>query len=416
MDMIIPMALAIPVLIGLSAMTSATETAVTAASEARVRQLARRGDRRATVLAHLLEDKERLIGALLVANNVFNIAGASLATSVFLKLTGEIGVAIATFVMTVMVVVFAEVLPKTYAIRNADRLALFMSSTVAGLVRLVAPVSRMLKAVVQAVLDIVGAGGKGLASAAAAEDLRAKIAELRSLAPKYRHRAEMLRGVMDLDRLTVDDVMTHRTEITALNGDLGVTEARAAMANVQFSRCPVWQGDHDRIVGVLHARDLLQAPEDARITDVMREATFVPETVRLDRQLVAFQEAHTHMALVVDEHGTLRGLVTLEDLIEEIVGEILDESDLPLELPKPAADGTLDVRGQASPRDINRIMDWDLPETEPTVAALITRVAGRIPEVDTEITLGRHLAVVVQRKGYRIVRVRIAPATFQQEN
>ncbi|MCB1970406.1 MAG: DUF21 domain-containing protein [Geminicoccaceae bacterium] len=407
--MLLVTAAAIPILILCSAMTSASETAVTALSEARIRQMAREGNRRAVILASLLDDKERLIGVLLIANNIFNILSASLATNVFLHLTGEVGVAIATVIMTVLVVVFAEVLPKTYAIRDSEKFALTMAPSLRALVILLEPPSAVLKRIVRAILRLFGDRESSFGGHQAMDELRARIAELRGYSSRFRQRSQMLRGVMDLERMTIGEIMTHRSMMTTFDGDRLVGEAKSEINDSRFSRFPLWQGDRDRITGLLHVRDLLAADPASRLADHMREVTFVPETARLESQLAAFQASHSHLAMVVDEHGTLKGLVTLEDVMEEIVGEILDERDMPTPLPEPDAGGALTVEGRVAPRDINRHMDWDLPEDEPTMAALLTDRIGRIPGTGHRTELGRHTVTVLERRGHRLTRLRIDP-------
>ena len=399
-------AASIPVLIVCSAMTSATETAVTAVSDARIRQLAQDGNRRARRLALLLEDRERLIGVLLIANNIFNILGSALATDLFLQMIGNAGVAVATLVMTVMLVIFAEVLPKTYAIRSCETLALRMAPVLHVLVLLLAPVSAVLKRIVRFILALFGIGDT-TGDQPVMDELRARIIELRGYSMRDRQRSQMLRGVLDLGRVTVEEIMTHRSSMVSFDAKRTIADALSEIGAARFSRFPLWIGDPDHVVGVLHARDLLEADRSRTLADHMRPATFIPRNVRLERQLEAFQRTRTHMALVVDEHGTIKGLVTLEDVVEEIVGDIFDERDMPADLPAVAADGSLTIDGRVAPRDINRHLDWLLPETEPTLAAILTDHAGRIPAEGEVLVIGRHRITVVKRRGHKLATLRV---------
>ncbi|MCB2053776.1 MAG: DUF21 domain-containing protein, partial [Geminicoccaceae bacterium] len=344
------------------------------------------------------------------ANNIFNILGAALATDLFLQFTGEAGVLLATAVMTVLVVIFAEVLPKTYAIRDADRFALLMAPAAFALVRVLGPVSRLLRTIVHMVLALVQKERQGSDAGAAVDELRARIWGLRDAGHLGRWRRQMLRGVLDLDTVLVRDVMTYRRDVVGLDVDSTVGEARAVVRASRYSRLPLWQGDKDEVVGVLHIRDVIGEPDDRPLRALMRPPWFVPETAALDRHLAACQTSRNHLAFVVDEHGTFMGLVTLEDILEEIVGEIIDERDRPVAMPEPAEDGSLTVTGRTPPRDLNRRMEWDLPEGSPTLSALLIESQGRIPEEGERIRLGAYNVDVVARRGHRLASLRITPA------
>ncbi|MCB1833222.1 MAG: CBS domain-containing protein, partial [Geminicoccaceae bacterium] len=233
------------------------------------------------------------------------------------------------------------------------------------------------------------------------------IIELRGYSMRDRQRSQMLRGVLDLGRVTVEEIMTHRSSMVSFDAERTIADALSEIGAARFSRFPLWIGDPDHVVGVLHARDLLEADRSRTLADHMRPATFIPRNVRLERQLEAFQRTRTHMALVVDEHGTIKGLVTLEDVVEEIVGDIFDERDMPVDLPAIAADGSLTIDGRVAPRDINRHLDWLLPETEPTLAAILTDHAGRIPAEGETLVIGRHRITVVKRRGHKLATLRV---------
>ncbi|MCB1471632.1 MAG: HlyC/CorC family transporter, partial [Rhodobiaceae bacterium] len=350
---IILTSLAILTLIVLSAFFSGSETALTAASRARMHALEHRGEARARAVNRLLDSRERLIGSLLLGNNLVNILASALATSLFLGLFGEAGVALATLVMTVLVLVFAEVLPKTYAINNADRMALFVAPLLRWLVRIFGPVTLTIEAIVRLILRLLGANvERRIDEAAAHEEIRGAIdlhAREGAVVREHRH---MLGGVLDLNDLEVSDVMVHRTNIEALNADDAPDKLVAQALAGAYSRLPLWRDTADNIVGVLHVKTLLRAIQAAGgktdALDVVALATapwFVPDTTSLQDQLSAFLKRKAHFAIVVDEYGEVMGLITLEDILEEIVGDISDEHDIDVAGVLPQPDGSVKVDG-----------------------------------------------------------------------
>ncbi|CAE7205170.1 yfjD [Symbiodinium microadriaticum] len=352
--------------------------------------LENRGNKRARLVSRLVNDNERLLGAILLGNNLVNILASALATSLFLSLFGDAGVAYATLVMTALVVVFAEVLPKTFAISNADRVALIVSPVIGALVKIFGPIILLVQAIVGATLKLLGLGLNGDSSGAIDEirgaiDLHHKEGRVKK---GYR---DMLGSILDLRDVEVDEVMVHRRNIIALDADAPPTEILAAILESPYTRIPLYRGSSDNIVGILHAKDLLRAVAgngavgELRATDILDLAAdpwFVPETTSLAEQLTAFQQKQAHMALVVDEYGELMGLVTLEDIIEEIVGDISDEHDEVVVGVRPQAGGIVNVDGAVTIRDLNRALDWNLPDEEAnTIAGLVIHEARTIPNV-----------------------------------
>lgn len=394
-------AISIIVLLACSATTSATETAITAASPSNIAARARAGEPAAKRLDVLLANREDTIGALLLANNIFNILGAALATDLFLKLVGEAGVALATLVMTVLVVIFAEVLPKTYAIRDPESFALRMSWPATGLVQAARPVSFVLSRIVWAALRLLRADASTIASVSSADQLRATLASLQGDKVLGDQRRKMLQGVLDLDRAKIDAAMTHRSRMATLDADLKLADVTGKLQESPYSRIPLWREREENIVGFLHVRDLIGVSPHTKLSEVMHRAWFVPDTTSLQKQLEAFSERRAHMAIVVDEYGDLQGLVTLEDILEEIVGDIHDERD---RLSKPIARDTLGnatVPGHLSLNEVNRLMEWDLPvESAATLAGLVVEAEQRIVEVGETINVGNHrIEVLDQRRG-----------------
>jgi Mg2+/Co2+ transporter CorB len=401
-----------------SAFFSGSETALTAASRAKMHALEEGGSKRARTVNRLLQIRERFIGAILLGNNLANIAASALATSLFLNLFGEEGVVYATLVMTAIVVLFAEVLPKTYAIVNADRMALFVAPAVRLLVAVLAPVTAAMQWVVRHTLRLFGASIADDAEVLSAhEELRGAIDLYHKAGGMVKLTRDMLGGVLDLRELTVSDIMVHRTKMDAIDAELPTGAIIDAALKSPHTRLPLWRGEREEIVGVLHAKTLLRALREARgdtsKIDILALAAppwFVPDTTTLKDQLNAFLKKKAHFAIVVDEYGEVMGLVTLEDIIEEIVGEISDETDVAATLARPQADGSLIVDGGVPIRDVNRLMDWDLPDEEATtIAGLVIHEAQTIPNPGQAFTFHGYRFEVLRRQRNRLTSLRVTP-------
>ena len=401
-----------------SAFFSGSETALTAASRARMHALEQDGNARAHIVTRLLLTRERLIGALLLGNNLVNIAASALATSLFLAIFGEAGVVYATIVMTVIVVVFAEVMPKTVAITNPDRVALVVAPVVRVLVFVFAPITATIQALVRLILRAFGAEVREDAELFSAHDeLRGAIELHHKEGGVKKLDRDMLGGVLDLRELTVSDIMVHRTNMDTLDAELPTEEIVDAALKSAHTRLPLWRGEREQIVGILHAKTLLralrQARDDVSKLDIMALATapwFVPDTTTLKAQLSAFLKRKSHFAIVVDEYGEVMGLVTLEDIIEEIVGEITDETDIAAALANPQPDGSLVVDGSVPIRDVNRLMDWDIPDEEATtIAGVVIFEAQTIPNPGQAFTFHGFRYEVLKRQRNRITTLRVTP-------
>ncbi|MEW5684376.1 MAG: HlyC/CorC family transporter [Pseudomonadota bacterium] len=407
------------VLLTLSALLSASETSMTAASRGRLHQLEREGDRPARRINRLLTNQETMIGAILLANNVINIGASALTTSVLsAAFPGPVGALLATAIMTVLVVVFSEILPKTLAIARADDVARGLSIPTYWTVRIFGPLADGAQWIVRQTLRPFGIRlDAGTDVLAAHEEIRGAVEYHHSEGLVETRDRYMLGGVLDLAEMDVSEVMVHRRSMQTVDGGLSPREIVADVLASQHSRVPVYAGEPENVVGVLHAKDLLQAIADADghigavdIRSILREPWFIPETTSLKDQLAAFLKRQNHFALVVDEYGALQGLITLEDILEEIVGEIEDEHDVVAPGVKPAADGSVLVEGSVTIRELNRAMNWNLPDDEAvTVAGLLIHEAQSIPEVGQTFTFHRHRFRVEARKGARVTSLRIEP-------
>jgi Mg2+/Co2+ transporter CorB len=404
----------------LSFVFAGSETALMAFSRARMLRLEKKGNRSAGIVNRLFEARERLIGALLLGNNAVNILASSLATSVFLVWFGDVGVIYATVAMTVLVVVFAEVLPKTVAVNDPDRIALLAARPMQIVMRLLGPVLAAIEALVRGILRLVGSRvGDDLPILSAHEELRGAVDLLHHEGNVEKGDRDMFGGLLDLRDLTVSDVMIHRTEMITIDVDDPAEDVVKAVLAAPVTRVPLWRESAENIIGILHAKDLLRAIQAVGgdlskidIPAIARPPWFVPDIRPLSDQLRAFRRRKTHFALVVDEYGEVMGLVTLEDILEEIVGDISDEHDLVVTGARPQPDGSVIVDGAVPIRDLNRLMDWSLPDEEATtIAGLVIHEARTIPEVGQSFTFHGFRFRVLQKERNRITSLQVTPLT-----
>ena len=423
-------AIGVVCLLVLSAFFSGSETALTGASRARLRRRADDGARSAKLALKLTDDSESLIGAILLGNNLVNILATSLATSLLLGVFGESGVLIATAVMTVLVLVFAEVLPKTYAISRPETAAETVAAPVAVVVRLFSPVVRLVRAIVGAALSLIGVRTDPDAHILAAqEEIRGAIDLHHSEGAVEREARDRLLGALELDDRGVDQVMMHRRNIFMIDADEKPEAILDACLKSPYTRIPLYKDDPENIVGVIHAKDLLRAINamlrgpsgsldrlaEFDVMTVVMEPWFVPDTTSLADQLRAFLARRSHFALVVDEYGALQGLITLEDILEEIVGEIADEHDMEVEGVNKLPDGSWDVVGTTTIRDLNRLNDWSLPEEEATtIAGLVIHEAQTIPTAGQIFIFHGFRFEILERQRHQITRAQIETAASRR--
>jgi len=416
----------IVVLLLLSAFFSGSETALTAASRGKLRSQADKGSPGAVRALRITEDTERLIGSVLLGNNLVNILAASMATALFTKVFGESGVAWATLVMTLLVLVFAEVLPKTYAITNSETAAARVSGPISMVVFVFAPIVTAVRALVRGMLKLFGVEiDPDSHILSVHEEIAGALALGHEEGVVHKEQRDRLLGALDLSERDVEEIMLHRSEIEMINAEAPPEQVLTQCLNSRFTRLPVFKGEQENIVGVMHAKDLLRAvdktlrgPNGIRgdlsgfdIMEVVREPYFVPETTALDDQMRQFLKLHTHFALVVDEYGALQGLITLEDILEEIVGEITDEFDVAeVEALRPESDGSYLVEGAMTIRDLNRMADWSLPDEEAnTVAGLVIHEAQSIPTMGQVFSFHGFRFEVVERLQNRLTKLKVRP-------
>ncbi|TKT75299.1 HlyC/CorC family transporter [Aquamicrobium sp. LC103] len=407
------------ILVVLSFFFSGTETGMTAASKARLHSLAASGDERASLVQRLLQRKDRLVGALLIGNNLVNILASALATSVLLSIFGNAGVLYATVAMTITLVIFSEILPKSWALAKPEQFALFASRFARLTMFVFGGLSAIVNWIVRMLLSLFGVNLSRDASILSAhEELRGTVAVLHKEGAVVKQDRDRMGGLLDLHELELSDIMVHRTNMRSINADDRPETVVREILQSPHTRMPLWRGSSDNIVGVIHAKDLLRAlnevENDFSRIDIMKIAAkpwFVPDTTTLQDQLNAFLRRKSHFAIVVDEYGEVEGLVTLEDIIEEIVGEIADEHDLDVQGVKQEADGSVVVDGSVPIRDLNRALDWVLPDEEATtIAGLVIHETQTIPDEKQAFTFHGKRFIVMKRDKNRITRIRIRPA------
>ena len=418
-------ALAVTVLLLISAFFSGSETALTAASRGMLKAQADKGSRGAKAALSVTDDSESMIGALLLGNNIANILSAALTTALLTDLFGSKGVALATVMVTVLVLVFAEVLPKTIAIISPVPVAILVGPVVKLLIILFTPIVTMVRAFVRLILRVFGLrADPNRHILALREEIAGAISLGHSEGAVEKEDRDRLLGALDLADRTVDEIMRHRRETEMIDADLAPEEIVSLMLASSHSRLPVFRGSDENILGVVHAKDLLreverlshihethdQAMAALDVVKVAMKPYFIPDTTTLDEQMREFLKRRTHFALVVDEYGTLQGLITLEDILEEIVGEITDEFDLvdKSNALKRADDGSYLVEGAMTIRDLNRATDWNLPDDEAnTVAGLVIHEAQMIPAQGQAFSFHGFRFEVVSRRENRLTRLKV---------
>jgi Mg2+/Co2+ transporter CorB len=419
---------AILLLLVLSAFFSGSETALTAASRGKLRSQADKGSRGAQRALDVTEDSERLIGSVLLGNNLVNILATSLATALLTRTFGESGVAFATLVMTLLVLIFAEVLPKTYAISNAEKAASAVAPVIGLLVTLLAPIVAAVRLMVRGILRLFGVKiDPDSHIMAMREEIAGALQLGHSEGVVEKEDRDRILGALDLSDRFVEEIMLHRSHIQMIDADAEPSDILEQCLTSPHTRLPVFKDEPENIIGIVHAKDLLRAmyaqiggPEgDAsalakfEITTVAKPPYFVPETTTLDEQMRQFLRMRSHFALVVDEYGALQGLITLEDILEEIVGEITDEFDPDEQsLAKKDTDGNYTVEGATTIRDLNRATDWNLPDEEAnTIAGLVIHEAQMIPTIGQVFLFHGFRFEVTAREGNRITSFKIRPLT-----
>ena len=387
---IIILFIAIIILLVLSAFFSGSETALTASTRSRLTGLRMKGKTKAKVAIELLNKKESLIGAILLGNNLVNILASALATSLLIKLFGNTGVAYAVIIMTALIVIFAEILPKSYAIANAEKLALLVSPILKPLVFVLAPITWVMEKIVFSLLSFVGIKhDKNSRSISVEDEIRGTVNLHHKEGRLFKLDKDMVTGILDLSEIAVEDIMVHRSNIFMVNIDDSPEKIIFQVTDSPHTRIPVWKDNNENIIGLIHAKNLLKMLNQKDGKEISRDdiksslikTWFVPETTSLKDQLQMHLRRKIKLAMVVDEYGALKGMISLEDIIEEIVGDISDEHDIDLSDVIREKDGSLTVNGTTEIRNINRNYGWDLPDEDAnTISGLIINESRSFPK------------------------------------
>jgi len=397
-----------------SAFFSGSETSLTAASRARMHQLEKEGDKRAGLVGKLLNMRERLLGGILLGNNFVNILASSIMAGLMLNIVGEAGIIYATIITTALILIFAEVLPKTYAISQPDKMSLHVARPISIIVKLLAPIVSIVQVIVNATLKLFGVD-TAASPYKVMDEIRGAVDLGHQEGGVAKRARDQIIGVLELGELTVEEVMIHRKNLSMVDADSDPEQIVKDVLASGHTRLPMWKGDQDNVIGVLHAKDILKALsrtdvdiKSLNIKRITREPWFVPETTSVAQQLRAFQQKREHFALVVDEYGALMGVLTLEDIIEEIVGDIQDEHDINIEGLTRLKSGSVMARGDVPIRDLSRALDWTLPDEEAvTLAGLVIHEAQTIPDEGQTFAFYGYRFEVMERVRNQIVKLKV---------
>tara|TARA_E500000075_G_scaffold4920_1_gene4032 strand:- start:536 stop:1795 length:1260 start_codon:yes stop_codon:yes gene_type:complete len=398
-------------LILLSAFFSSSETALTAVSEARIHELALQGNKRANIIEKILAKKEKMISTILIGNNLVNIVVSVYATSFAISFFGELDLIFVTILLTIFLVIFAEVMPKTYAFNNADKLALAVAPVINIFILILTPATFITE-----MLAKIVSKPKIKDEEAQTEELRGMIRLHAGNESRGKERSKMMSSMLDLDEVTIEAVMTHRGGVTMIDIAEEPEDAFKIIGESPYTRIPIYSGTPDNIIGILHAKELFRTLRrrnfkdinSVKLSELMSQPYFAPETTLLLDQLEVFKTRREHFAVVVDEYGDFRGIVTLEDIIEEIVGEIDDETDIKVKGVKAQPDGSFIIDGSVTIRDLNRSLGWHLPDQNAnTIAGLVLYESKTIPEPGQEFRFHNIRFRILQKKANFISQLRL---------
>ena len=408
----------IVVLLALSAVLSATETSVIAASKVRLHALVKEGDPRAKIIVRLRKNMGQLLSSLLIGNTAINLTASNLATGILVGLYGDVGVFYATIIMTALIVFYCEVMPKIYAINFPEAASLHVARLINIICIAIGPVTRVAEYLARKTFVLFGVKTSSFSElVSTTEELRGLIEMHVGPGEEVIHERAMLRSILDLTTVDVSDIMIHRKNVFMLDINLGPEKIIQQILECPFTRVPLWRDNPDNIVGVLHAKVMFRALREAKndfskinIYEIAAKPWFIPETTTLLDQLHAFRRRREHFSVVVDEYGVLMGVVTLEDILEEIVGEIEDEHDIEIPGVRVGQDGSIVILGSVTIRDLNRQFEWELPDEEAsTIAGLVLHETRQIPEVGQTFIIRGFKVEILRRQRNQITLLKIIP-------
>ncbi|MBL0941196.1 MAG: DUF21 domain-containing protein [Alphaproteobacteria bacterium] len=412
------------VLLLLSGLFSSSETAIIASSKATLNHLAKKGDARASIIVRLRQNIGQLISAIMIVNTLINVAASTIATSLFIEIFGSTGVYYATLMMGFLIILYGEVLPKIYAVQHPEALARLVAYVLNLTMNLLAPLTQIIEFIARSSLRIFGVKIKVASGVTTTEELRSLIEMHIGPGEDTVHERAMLRSVLDLGVVEVGEIMTHRKNVKMIDINQGIDKIIEDLLDSPYTRVPLWQGDPDNIIGVLHTKALFRAIKEAGDSDpskvdlkqISNVPWFIPDTTALLDQLQAFRQRREHFALVVDEYGSFMGVVTLEDILEEIVGEIVDEHDIEIPGVRVAQDKSVLVMGTVTIRDLNRQFEWSLPDEEAsTIAGLVLHETRQIPHVGQKFSIHGFNFEILRRQRNQITLLRVVPPIEEEQ-
>jgi Mg2+/Co2+ transporter CorB len=415
--------IAIGILICVSALFAGSETALTGASGARMHTLEKEGNRRAGLVNRIREKKDSMIGALMLGNTAVNVLSSALAASLLIKLFGEAGIFYASAAMTILVLIFGEVMPKTYALHHSDKMAMAIAPLMRAIIVVFAPITSLITWIVRMVFRLMRANLSMVSTGHHVEMLRGAIEMHQGPEEETNEQRAMLRSILDLADVEVAEIMTHRNQVESINADMPIGQLLDEALKSPYSRLPVWKNDTENMIGVLHIKTLVKemqvhasGGEHIDIAALCSEPWFIPDTTTLFDQLQAFRTRREHFAFVVDEYGAYMGIVTLEDILEEIVGEIEDETDELVAGVRKQPNGTYLIEGAVTLRDLKREYDWDLPDEDySTIAGLILHESQMIPDVGQSFNFFGFRFDILRRQRNQITMIRVTPPAMQEK-
>ena len=404
------------ILMVISAMFACSETSIIAASRAKIHRMANEGNKRAKKLEKLLKIREKVISTMLVGNNAVNILASALATSALLRIFGDAGLLYATIGMTIIVLIFAEIAPKSFAIKSPDKIALFLAPLIDILVKILFPLTHSIQKIVDVFIKFFFKDSLEKSQDAELEEIRDTVDLKAKEGSIFKYDKDLLDGVLDLSDTEISEIMVHRKDIESINIDLPISKIIHLALKISYTRIPLWRGNKENIVAILNVRKFLKAlhlykgnVEKFELTSVTSEPWFVPSSNSLRSQLFAFRKRKKRFSLVVDEYGSLLGLLTLEDILEEIVGEIKEQEDgAEINIIKNKS-GSYKITGKTLIRDINKKLDWDILESDQAynLAAFIIHSLGRIPEEKENFEIDGFHFEILKRKNHDLILVKV---------
>ncbi len=404
------------VLVGISAFFSWSETAVVSCSMAKIHRLSGEGDKRAKRVEKLMKYKESLMGTILLCNNVVNILSSAIATSLLINTFGEAGIVYATIIMTVLILVIGEIAPKTHALKNAERVALASASILWVLVKILNPITKTIQKFIDSTMKIFAGKKKKEKLISDLDEIRGTIELKHKEGSMFKYDKDMIGSILDLGEVEIGNIVIHRKNIESINVDQDIADIIKQAFEIGHTNIPLWKKDHDNIVAILNMKKVVKMLhhnvreiKNISLESVTSEPWFVPSTNTLRNQLFSFRKKKNKFAVVVDEYGVVLGIITLEDILEEIVGEINDDNRREVAKIIKVKNDFYKVPGEAPIRDVNRKLNWELPEDNEvsTIAGFVVDKIERIPEEEEEFTIDGFMFKILTKENNKIILLKV---------